>query len=75
MKEHKQVIDLLQDGAQLIRDLVVDIAHFRVITQHGKVLRYPLALLDKLKDKGLVKLKEVCSFHSRYVYNRKRKDD
>ena len=66
MKNQKEVIELLdKKDAVIYIDFLKDITTFRVI--NGKIAKqFPIALFSYLKEKGIIIIKKVLSFHSRY---------
>ena len=73
MKNQKEVIELLvEKGAVIYMDFRKDITTFRVVNGL-EVKQYPIALFEYLREKGIIIIKEVVSFHSKYVIVSKHK--
>ncbi len=66
MKKEKEVIEeMVIEDAVIYRDLRKDIIFFRLVNGL-KVKEYSLKLFEYLKEKGIIIIKQVGSFHSEY---------
>ncbi len=67
MKRQKEVLELLDENknAMIYRDLKKGIKTFRVVTGI-KVKSFPLSLFEHLKQRGLIVVKSIESFHVVY---------
>ncbi len=75
MKQQKEAIEMLVNkGAFIYKDLLKGTTTFRVI-DGVNVKRFPLELLEHMKEKGIVTIQKVVSLHSEYkiVPKKKRK--
>ncbi len=66
MKKEKEIIEkMVIEDAIIYRDLRKDIIFFRLV-DGLKVKEYSLKLFEYLKEKGIIIIKKVESFHSEY---------
>jgi len=65
MTNREEVVKLLEEGGELIRDFTKDSATFMVI-KGMKVKRFPLTLLREMIKKKIVEIKDVVLCHSIY---------
>lgn len=72
-EEQDEIIALLKEGGELIRDFIQGTTTFRVISG-TKVKTFPLDVFHKMKKHGIVELKKVEAMHSVYKLVPKKKE-